>query len=131
MMQLMKRVVFVDVRNTAQSPMAEAWFNQLAFGWGRATSCGTMPASHFDMLAVQVMAEIGAPIRPHLPKAVSQQALTRVDMVVVMGHDVPARAFPSAIVWNFPDPTGQELSVYQQLRDAVYAQVMELIGELH
>lgn len=127
----MKRVVFVDVRNTARSPMAEAWFNQLAFGWGRASSCGTMPASHFDMLAVQVMAEVGSPIRPHLPKAVAQQTLARADLIVMMGRDVPARAFPNAVVWNFPDPTGHELSVYRQLRDDIYAHVQALITELH
>ncbi len=127
----MKRVLFIDVRNTARSPIAEAWFNQLAFGWGRAFSCGTMPAKHFDMLAVQVMAEVGAPIRPHLPHPVTQQLLARADLIVMMGHDVPARAFPHAVVWNFPDPTGEHLSVYRQLRDEILASVRELIAELH
>jgi arsenate reductase (thioredoxin) len=130
-MPTVKRVLFVDVRNTARSPIAEAWFNQLALGWGRAASCGTMPASHFDMLAVQVMAEVGAPIRPHLPRAVNQQLLSRADFVVIMGRDVPARAFGNAVVWNFPDPTGQELTVYRQLRDDILDQVRVLIQALH
>lgn len=127
----MKRVLFVDVRNTARSPIAEAWFNQIAYGWGRATSCGTMPASLFDMLAVQVMAEVGAPIRPNLPRAVSQQLLARADFVVIMGRDVPARAFPNAAVWNFPDPTGEQLSSYRQLRDDIFVQIRALSYELH
>lgn len=126
----MKRVVFVDVRNTARSPIAEAWFNQLAFGWGRASSCGTMPAPHFDLLAVQVMAEVGAPIRPHLPRAVNQQLLARADFVVIMGRDVPALAFPNAIIWDFPDPTGEQLAVYRELRDDIFARVRELIAAL-
>lgn len=129
-MQAMKRVLFVDVRNTARGPMAEAWFNQLALGWGRASSCGTMHAAQFDMLAVQVMAEIGAPIRPHLPRPINQQLLSRANHVVIMGRDVPNLAFPDAILWNFPDPTGGTLATYRSLRNDILACVHDLIGSL-
>ena len=59
----MKRVLFIDVRNTARSPMAEAWFNSLALGWGRASSCGTMPAQLFDMPAGYRTVELQEAIR--------------------------------------------------------------------
>ncbi len=127
----MTHVLFVDIRNTARSPMAEAWFNQLALGWGRASSCGTMPAAQFDLLAVQVMAEIGAPIRPHLPRALTQQMLVRADLVIVMGADVPASALPSPLIWNFPDPTGANLEFYRALREQIRERVHELINLLH
>lgn len=123
----MKRVLFIDVRNTARGPMAEAWFNHLSLGLARAASCGTMPASRFDMSAVQVMAEIRVPIRPHLPKPLSQQALSRADAIVIMGKDVPADAFPNVIVWDLRDPTGESLEVYRALREQIRVQVEGLL----
>ena len=127
----MKRVLFIDVRNAARSPMAEAWFNALAVGWGRAMSCGTMPAKAFDLNAITVMAEVGVPIRPHLPRALNQQLLARAQCIVILGSDVPARAFPNALIWDFPDPTGEAVEQYRNLRDAIRERVAELAHSLH
>lgn len=55
----MKRILFVDLRNTARSQMAEAWFNQFAEGWGKAMSFGTMPAVMPDPTTIRVLKEAG------------------------------------------------------------------------
>lgn len=127
----MKRVLFIDVRNTARGPIAEAWFNHLGLGMARASSCGTMPASHFDLYAVQAMAEIQVPIRPHLPKAINQQMVSRADKIIILGKDVPAYAFPQAEVWDLQDPTGQAMEVYRELREQIRLNIEGLLHKLY
>ncbi len=126
----MKQVLFVDLRNTARSQMAEGWFNLFAGGWGQACSCGTMPANHIDPLAVIVMAEAGVDIRRQAPKAVNQQMLSSADLVVLMGPDVYPRAFAPDRIWDFLDPTGQSVVHYRVQRDAIRQAVQEFIAEL-
>ena len=126
----MQRVLFVDVRNTARSPMAEAWFNHLAAGWGHAISCGTMPAREFDLNTILVMSEVHISIREPVPRPLRQQLLAQAKTIVLMGHEVRADAFPKPIVWSFPDPTGQSLDDYRMLRDLIREKVLELAHQL-
>ena len=126
----MKQVLFIDLRNTVRSQIAEAWFNQFADGWGEARSCGTMPAGQIDPVAVQVMAEAGVDIRHQAPKSINQQMLSRADLVVIMGPDVYPRAFAPTHIWDFMDPTGQSISHYRVQRDAIRQSVQELLLEI-
>jgi arsenate reductase len=125
-----KQVLFIDLRNTVRSQMAEAWFNQFAGGWGEACSCGTMPADRVDPLAVRVMAEAGVDIRHQVCKSVNQQMLSRADRVVIMGPDVYPRAFAPTHIWDFIDPTGQFIAHYRAQCDAIRRSVQELILEI-
>ena len=126
----MKHVLFVDVRNTARSRMAEVWFNRLAAGWGKADSCGTMPARIGDPCVVQVMREVGVTMPDRTPRPVKQQLLSRAEVVVILGKELNAEAFPAARVWDLPDPTHQPLPQYRLVRDAIYRNVEELIVDL-
>jgi arsenate reductase len=126
----MKQVLFIDLRNTVRSQMAEAWFNQFAAGWGQAHSCGTMPADHIDPLAVQVMAEAGVEMRHQACKSVNQQILSQADLVVIMGPDVYPRAFAPTHIWDLIDPTGQSIAHYRVQRDAIRQNVQELVLEI-
>lgn len=126
----MKRILFIDLRNTARSQMAEAWFNQFAEGWGKAYSCGTMPAMMMDLQTIEVMREAGIELRGAMPKAIHNALLAQADVVVMMGKDVYPGAFTPDYVWDFSDPTDQELMHYRVQRDAICRQVQELIVEL-
>lgn len=127
----MKRVLFLDARNSVRSPMAEAWFNHLAGGWARAYSRGTMPSFKIDPLAVKVMKEAGVSLTSYVPRIVNQQSITQADVVILMGKDVSPRAFSPKVVWSFQDPTGEPISHYRQLRDAIRLNVLKLIVEMH
>ncbi len=126
----MMRILFIDLRNTARSQMAEALFNQFADGWARAFSCGMMPASRMDPLTVQVMKEVGIKMRNASPKPIMSSLLTQADIIVVMGKDVNPNAFRCDYAWDFLDPSGKDLVHYRVQRDAIRIQVQELIGEL-
>ncbi len=126
----MQRVLFIDLRNTARSQMAAAWFNQFAEGWAEADSCGTMPSPRMDPFTVTAMAEAGIDIRQSKPKAVNQRLLARADWVVIMGPDVHPYAFNPTHIWDFLDPTGDSIVHYRIQRDAIRQHVQELVMEL-
>ncbi len=126
----MKRVLFIDLRNTCRSQMAQSWFNQFAEGWGQAESCGTMPSAQIDPFAVAAMAEAGIDIRQYKPKAVNQRLLARADLVIIMGPDVHPYAFNPTHVWDFLDPTGDSIVHYRIQRDAIRQRVQELAMEI-
>ncbi len=127
----MKHVLFIDVRNTARSRMAEAWFNRSAAGWGKAESCGTMPAREGDPLVRQVMDEVGVRLSNRTPRPLRQQLLAHADLIVILGKELNAQAFGRARVWDLPDPTGYPLAHYRLVRDAIGRQVEELSLEFH
>lgn len=126
----MKRILFIDVRNSARSPMAVAWFNALCKSGHQAFSCGTMPADRTDPMAVKVMREAGLSIRNHSPKSVNQQAVSDADLIVIMGADVFPKAFSPQHIWKLKDPVGQPLERYRELRDVIRDQVQILIEEI-
>lgn len=127
----MKRILFIDLRNSARSQMAEAWFNQFAEGWAKASSCGTMPAELVDPFTLQVLNQVGINTRGLMPKPVNNTLLSQADIVVLMGKDVYPGAFTPDYIWDFQDPTDKEIVHYRVQRDAIRCRVQELIVELH
>ncbi len=126
----MKRILFVDVRNSTRSQIAQAWFNHLAGRSAQAQSCGTMPANAIDERATQVMSEVGLDLRGKSLKRVSQQAIAQADVIVLMGKDVQPYAFKSAIVWEFKDLAGEPIENVRILRDRIRTRVQNLIAEI-
>ena len=126
----MKRILFVDLRNTARSQMAEACFNQFAEGWAKAYSCGTMPAATPDQQTIAALNEKGMDTHNIRPKPLTNTLVTQADIVVLMGKDVFPGAFNPDYVWDFQDPTGKDMIHYRVQRDAICCRVQELIVEL-
>jgi protein-tyrosine-phosphatase len=58
----MKVVLFVCGHNSGRSQMAEAFFNRLAKGKGKAKSAGTQPAQTVNPVVVEAMREVGIDI---------------------------------------------------------------------
>ncbi len=127
---LMMQVIFIDVRNTARSRMAEAWLKHLARGMARADSCGTMPASHADPVTSKVMREVGVHAPARAPQPVRQSLLTRADLVIVLGKELDDRAFAPFQVWDLPDPADQPIEAYRQVRDEIQAFVQQLVVQI-
>lgn len=90
----------------------------------------TMPAPQVDPLAVKVMKEAGLNLRKHTPQAVNQQIVGDADLVVIMGPDVFPKAFAPRYVWDLRDPSGQPVEEYRKLRDAIRANMQNLIYDL-
>jgi protein-tyrosine-phosphatase len=127
----MKRVLFIDVRNTIRSQIAEALFNYFADGSAQARSCGTMPALRVSQRAIQAMAELDIDISRKFPKAVTQLMLVQADIIVLIGKGIYPRAFGPTLIWDFDDATGKPLDEVRELRNQICQRVLALLDEIH
>ena len=131
-----KRVLFICVRNSARSQMAEAWLNTICGEHFEAQSAGLEPGT-LNPLAVQVMAEVGIDISNKKTQAVfdvfkSGQLFAYVITVCDETSAEKCPIFPgpaTRLHWSFPDPSevqGSETAKLEQvriIRDQVRAKI--------
>jgi len=121
-----KRVLFICVRNSARSQMAEAWLNTICSEHFEAQSAGLEPGT-LNPLAVQVMAEVGIDISNKKTQAVfdvfkSGQLFAYVITVCDETSAEKCPIFPgpaTRLHWSFPDPSevqGSETAKLEQVR---------------
>ncbi len=134
----MKEVLFVCVRNSGRSQMAEAFFNRLAEERGldvRAGSACTQRAEHVNATVRQVMIEVGLDMAALKPKLLTEEMVERAEFVVAMGCAVDANACPGigrkdVTDWGMPDPEGMSEDQVRVLRDAIRSRVVALLESL-
>lgn len=134
---LVTRVLFVCVHNAGRSQMAEAFTNARAKSLGldvEATSAGTVGGKELNLVAMEVMEEIGISMAGHVPKLLTQQMVDVADRVISMGCGVNAAACPARFVltedWGIDDPAGQPVERVRLIRDRIAAKVDELLKEI-
>jgi len=127
-----KRILFASRRNAARGQMAAA-FAQLMGGkkidvmYG-----GETPTDQIDPLVETVMAEKGIDMGFRIPASI-EAALEagRPDMIVTMGcSDISAAPDAARIMWDLPDPEGEDINSIRILRDETEKHVSELINQL-
>lgn len=112
--------------------MAEAWARHLGRGRVRAWSAGSRPSGEVNPLARQVMRERGIDLTEAVSKGFEALPEVTWDVVVTMGCGdqcpwLPARA---RVQWDIPDPKGQPIEVFRQVRDEIERRVRELLEAL-
>ncbi len=139
-----KKVLFICVRNTARSQMAEALFNHVCDDDFEAHSAGLDPGS-LNPLAVEVMQEIGLDISEQQTKTVFDMFRSgRSFLYVVTIHDDASSERPpifpgvtNRLRWDVPDPAvfrgsyEEKLTRTRELRDALRAKIEEWYAELN
>ena len=129
----MTNILFVCIDNSARSQMAEAFFNKLARGTGKARSAGTKPAEHLDENVIEIMWEAGIEIGRQRPKLLTAKLLDWADKVITMGCGVeevcPANLAVSED-WDIADPIDKPVEEVRRLRDEVRARVIDLLKEI-
>ncbi len=126
----MKSVLFIDIRNSTRSQIAEAMFNDLANGWGQASSCGTMPSRVVNRRVVQVLREAGVDMRRAHPKMVNQQLLARSDIVVIIGKDLHPAALSPNYIWDIPDLSEPSPDQVRALCNKIRQNVIVLLEDI-
>jgi ArsR family transcriptional regulator, arsenate/arsenite/antimonite-responsive transcriptional repressor / arsenate reductase (thioredoxin) len=99
------RVLFICSGNSARSPMAEGWLNQLG-GGVTARSAGVSPGP-LHPLAVAAMAEHGVDISGHRPthlNDVADDRFTRVITLCDRARENCAELPGPAVHWSIPNP---------------------------
>jgi uncharacterized protein (UPF0262 family)/protein-tyrosine-phosphatase len=127
------RVLFVCTRNSVRSPMAEGLLAHRRNGAGRVNSAGVV-GDPVDPLAAAAMAEIGIDICHHQSRALADQPLSDIDVVISLSGEAAA-AFdppPTGVTvehWDIEDPTAVEgnrdarLEAYRQVRNALQRRI--------
>ena len=129
----MNNVLFVCVHNAGRSQMAEAFYNKLSKGHGKAISAGTNPASAVGPNVVKVMKEVDIDISGKKPKLLTPDLIDEVNLVVTMGCDAEVVCPASWIDtrdWQVEDPKDKSIEKVREIRDDISARVIELLNQI-
>ncbi len=136
-----KRVLFLSTGNACRSQMAEGFAETLAAHLIEGRSAGVDPAAEVDARAVKVMNEDWTDISGRTPKAVTDDMLAEVDLVITLSDEARERcpALPEGVEcrhWPIEDPStasGEEqrvMNAYRGVQDEVKENILFLINEV-
>ena len=125
------RILFACVGNSCRSQMAEAFCRVL----GKDVECesaGSNPAQSIAPHAIEVMKEVGIDISSARTKGFRDVIAGGFDYMVSMGCTVTCPFLPGAkeIRWEIPDPYGNVIKEYRQVRDLIRSEVSALLARL-
>lgn len=135
------RVVFVCLRNTCLSQMAEGIANQLHGSRMEAISGGLEPGGAVDERAIRVMQEIGVDISEQQPHSIDEITFVDTHFLVSIG-EAADETFPfmseDAIRynWDMSDPADlagegeQVLEVFRTARDELKHRIARLAAAM-
>jgi protein-tyrosine-phosphatase len=125
-----KRALFICIKNSSRSPMAEALLRMSANGAWEVYSAGIEPGKEANPNAVAVMRELGCDLTGHRPRHVSDLQAISFDFVAKM--DVPD---VSDLVsakwmenWDIPDPANGGISEFRKVRDLLAERVRRMLA---
>lgn len=125
------KVLFACIGNSARSQMAQGFARALGGDRIEARSGGSRPLGHILPEAVAVMRERGIDIADQTSQGFDERWIREeADLVVTMGCGDACPAFigKPRQDWELPDPRGQGIDVFRQVRDGIEARVRELLG---
>ena len=130
-----KVILFVCVENAGRSQMAEGFFNQRYAPKGyHAISAGTRPVSQINLLAVQVMNEVGVDISSQKSKIITEDMIRSSAKSVNMGcierAECPLLFMNNVIDWGIEDPKGKSIEKVREIRDEIDSRVIEIAQSL-
>ncbi|MCT9870872.1 arsenate-mycothiol transferase ArsC [Paenarthrobacter aurescens] len=128
-------VLFVCSKNGGKSQLAAGLMRELAGDRVTVYSAGTKPGASLNGQAVESLAEVGIDITGEYPKPVTDEVLSIVDAIVVLGTE--AKLDPPAgklfEVWETDEPSERGIEGMERMRlvrDDISARVQKLYGEL-
>lgn len=128
-------VLFVCSKNGGKSQMAAALMRHRAQGRVTVHSAGTQPGKALNPQSVEALGEIGVGVDGEYPKPVTDDVLSSVDTVVVLGNEAkldprPGQRFE---VWETDEPSLRGIEGMERMRlvrDDIRSRVEELYREL-
>lgn len=125
----LKRILFICVRNANRSQMAEGFARQKSHGRFEVESAGSDPAGSVNPLVVQAMTEKGIDITAQKPKGVENFRGVAFDLSVTMGcgDSCPFVKADRLIEWDIPDPEGKPIEFVRRVRDEIEKKVEVLL----
>jgi arsenate reductase (thioredoxin) len=122
-------ILFACTHNAGRSQMAAAFLNLLADpSKAHAISAGTRPADRVHPVVMQAMNEVGVDLSGVVPRLLTSELESGVDVLVTMGcgEECPFVAGAEVQDWPLPDPKDQDLERVREIRDEIRRRVTEL-----
>lgn len=136
----MKKVIFLCTGNSCRSQMAEGFARELGRGKIEAYSAGLIPAG-VNPRAIAVMKEIGIDISNQTSKAIDEEQLKQMDVIITLcGHaDAYCPTTPpevKRIHMPVNDPVGASgteeeiMNAFRKARDEIERKIRGFVREL-
>ena len=95
-------------------------------------TAGSKPSSQIDPLVIEVMKEKGIDLSGNRPKGLNELPPVEMDYLVMMGCEETCPALPAKeiVEWSIPDPKGQSIEFYREVRDMIEVKVRTLLKEM-
>jgi len=126
------KVLFVCIKNSSRSPMAEALLKMSAKRGVEVCSAGIKPGKEVNEQAVKAMREIGYDLRGHECRHISDFSDIKFDYVAKMdvpdlGDMVTAKWI---VDWDIPDPAQGRIVQYRQIRQMIADKIRAELPQL-
>ncbi|AFR30641.1 low molecular weight phosphatase family protein [Arthrobacter sp. Rue61a] len=128
-------VLFVCSKNGGKSQLAAGLMRALAGDKVTVYSAGTKPGDSLNSQAVDSLTELGINVTGEYPKPVTNEVLSLVDAVIVLGAEAKLDPPPGKLfeVWDTDEPSERGIQGMERMRlvrDDIHARVQKLYGEL-
>jgi len=121
----MSKVLFICMDNSGLSQMAEAFFNRLVKGGGRAKSAGLLPAERLDDNVIEIMWEVGIEISRQRPKPLTPRLLKWADRVITIGQ-IRSKGLTKCENWAIEDTVDKPVDNLRQIREKIQTMTEQL-----
>ncbi|MGE4233106.1 MAG: arsenate reductase ArsC [Bacteriovoracia bacterium] len=130
----MKTILFLCVRNSARSQIAEGLAKKILGPSFRILSAGSNPGE-VNPYAIRVLDELGIDISHHHSKSVTEIDPATVDLIITLCDEEICPVFPSGVKrlsWSLPDPVIERasdqvlLACFRETRDNIGKRLQEL-----
>jgi arsenate-mycothiol transferase len=128
-------VLFVCVHNAGKSQMAAGLMTDLAGDTVDVHSAGTAPDTKVNAESAAALAELGIDITTQQPKAMTEERVRAVDVVVILGQEAQVEPVEGTRIerWDTVEPSQQGIEGIERtrlIRDDIAARVRDLAGRL-
>ncbi|MDK2796336.1 MAG: hypothetical protein PWQ22_218 [Archaeoglobaceae archaeon] len=125
-----KKVLFVCIRNTARSVIAEAIFNSLAKNY-KAESAGVERAEKIDEKVKEILEMRGLRAKEK-PRSLKDVDLGDYDLVITVCEESSCIVLPHKrlVRWHIEDPVGKSDEVYEGVFMEIEERVKGLLRKL-
>ena len=124
-------VLFVCVKNGGKSQMAAGLMKLETHDGVTVTSAGTTPGKAVNQLSAEVLLDLGVDISTEQPTLLTEDAMRKAGLVVVLGTEatVPAVDGVAVEVWETDEPSHRGIEGRERMelvRDDIHARVKDL-----
>ena len=126
------KLLFVCIENSCRSQIAEGFAKQFGKDTLEPYSAGSKSSGSINLLAVEVMREIGINISQQASKGFNDLPVKNFDYVITLGCGDVCPFVPADvhIEWKIEDPKGKGIEFFRRIRDQISAKVTALVKEL-